>query len=105
MKVPVHVTRAAMVAFVALAVLANLPQVERAVRSVTGNGAGLRLIGALGGLVFLALAVFIWVMAIRHLEGNALLKRRSRAIWRIVVYGTFVFGGIAYHLRFLRHSE
>jgi hypothetical protein len=92
----------AIIAFALLAGVANVGVVETWTRDLLGGGVPLRMLGAILGATFLALALFIWIGAIRHFRGNAALSGSRRRVWQAVVYFGFVFGAIVYALQFVK---
>jgi hypothetical protein len=91
----------AIIALVVLVMLLNTPGVDDALRGWLGESAFPTGATAVA-VVVLALALLIWFSAIAHLRANASLEGRRRSWWYAITYGAFVFGAIAYYLRFMR---
>jgi hypothetical protein len=97
-------TQMAILGFLLIALVANLAPVRNAIQQAdTSASVGVLIAGTMAAL-FLVLAFVIWVSAIRHFKLNQQLVHGQRAFWRVVVYGGFVFGAIAYALRFMGRS-
>ncbi len=93
----------AIVVLVVLVILLNLPGVGDALRGFLGESAFAAVATTIAVGVF-ALALLIWLSAIVHLRSNGSLDGRRRSWWYAITYGVFVFGAIAYYLRFMRST-
>lgn len=91
----------AIVTLVVLVMLLNLPGMGDALREGLGERA-FRAVAAAIAVGIFALALSIWFAAIVHLRGNGSLDGRRRSLWHAITYGAFVFGAIAYYVRFMR---
>lgn len=93
---------AAILGFVVLVMLPNLPGTRAWLVGLLGDNEAFRFVAASYAIVFFALAAWIWLAAIRHLRTNAGLQGPARVSWTAITYGAFVFGAVAYYFRFIR---
>ena len=94
----------AIVSFVLLAIAANLGVVENWLHDVTGGGNTFEVVATTMAALFFGLALFIWIAALVHLRRDSALTGGRRALWYVIICASFVFGAMAYHVRFLRSS-
>jgi hypothetical protein len=89
-------------AFVVLVVAVNLPQVPELIHRLAGGADGYKPVAGMIAVVFLALAVMIWVSAIQHLRLSRLTLGPNYQRWYVIVFGLFVFGAMFYYWKVMR---
>ena len=97
-RVSAMVMNACVVAWFVVVIAANLPAVRSVVLPPSLDPELANIVAALLAAILLLSSLVIWTGALHHFQNNATLSGKRRSAWAVVVWGFFVFGGIAYYL-------
>ncbi len=85
-----------------IVIAANLTPVRNAIFAPTLDPSTANVVASVLAAALLVTSFLIWTGALHHFQSNAALSGQRRRAWAVIVWGWFVFGGLAYYLYHMR---
>ena len=91
----------AVAVWLVLVAAANIPGAQEVGTRLLANPGTGDVTAALVAGAFVAASLVIWSGALNHFQVNTTLTGSRRRAWAVIVWGFFVFGGLAYYIRYM----